>query len=110
VFLTEHKDITSVETINGACQVLSYEEFENLSEYPPNIFFSRFNIFLFLFINFIYKEHNTMLPRRNWNHHQKDGPNIAFVKSRSTQIFCMFNVTNVKNGFMLLASVSLKNR
>lgn len=41
VFLTDHKDITSVECINGICSVLSYEEYEALNEIPVNTFFTR---------------------------------------------------------------------
>lgn len=41
VFMTDHKDITSVECINGLCQVLTYDDYERLNEILPNTFFTR---------------------------------------------------------------------
>ncbi len=44
VFLTEHKDLTNVECINGPCEVISFEKYEGLTGIPGNTFFSRFFI------------------------------------------------------------------
>lgn len=50
VFLTDHKDFTNVECINGPCAIISFEEYEALSGITNNTFYSRL-----FFIRFIRK-------------------------------------------------------
>lgn len=41
VFLTSHKDITFVDSINGPCEILTYDEYDQKALIAPNVFFTR---------------------------------------------------------------------
>lgn len=41
LFESNHKDVIFIESIIGKCQVISFEDYDNLNEITGNIFFSR---------------------------------------------------------------------
>ncbi|KRX02308.1 Zinc finger, FYVE/PHD-type [Pseudocohnilembus persalinus] len=41
VFLTEHTDYALVDCINGKCDIITYDEYDQLSSIPANTFYSR---------------------------------------------------------------------